>query len=160
PQHAARTNYGWRMQMLGDKCYVVAVQPGSDADAKGVKAGDQLLVINGFAPVRENLWKLRYMFNVLRPQPSLQLKLAGTDGGVRQMGVAAKVTPGKKLMDLTRSSDVNDLLREYESDDHYNRHRTVEMGEDVFIWKMPAFDLSEQEVDSMMGKVKKRGALI
>src|SRR5437868_1536835 len=37
PRRAARPNYGWQKQMIGDKCYVVAVQPDSDADAKGLR---------------------------------------------------------------------------------------------------------------------------
>src|ERR1044072_7445897 len=36
PQRASRTEYGWQMQMVGDKCYVSAVKPGSDAEAKGL----------------------------------------------------------------------------------------------------------------------------
>src|SRR5262245_56042323 len=42
PQRRARIDYGWQMQMIGDKCYVIAVKPGSDAEAKGVKVGDEV----------------------------------------------------------------------------------------------------------------------
>jgi hypothetical protein len=42
PQRASRTDYGWQMQMVGDKCYVMAVKPGSDAEAKGLKPGDMI----------------------------------------------------------------------------------------------------------------------
>jgi len=30
PGRSSRTDYGWVMQMIGEKCYVVAVKPGSD----------------------------------------------------------------------------------------------------------------------------------
>src|SRR6266550_5358106 len=30
PGRSARTEYGWEMQMIGDKCFVTAVKPGSD----------------------------------------------------------------------------------------------------------------------------------
>src|SRR5438874_1702161 len=33
PGRSYQTEYGWQMQMIGDKCYVVAVKPGSDAGA-------------------------------------------------------------------------------------------------------------------------------
>src|SRR5205085_10583892 len=65
PARAARTNYGWRMQMIGDKCFVTAVQPDSDAEAKGLKPGDQVLSVNGFQPTRDNMWKMQYFFNTL-----------------------------------------------------------------------------------------------
>ena len=40
PRRPETITYGWQMQMIGDKCYVVAVKPGSDAAAQGLKEGD------------------------------------------------------------------------------------------------------------------------
>ena len=61
PERASRTDYGWQMQMIRDKCFVVAVEPGSDAEAKGVKAGDELVSVGGYPPVRSQLWKIKYL---------------------------------------------------------------------------------------------------
>lgn len=33
------------MQMIGEKCYVIAVKPGSDAEAKGVRVGDEVYTL-------------------------------------------------------------------------------------------------------------------
>ena len=55
PPRPARADYGWQMQMIGNECYVIGVKPGSDAEAQGLKPGDRILKVDGFAPTRDNL---------------------------------------------------------------------------------------------------------
>src|SRR5262245_10689665 len=101
PGRASRTEYGLQMQAFGDKVFVSAVKPGSDAEMKGVKSGDQVLSINGFKPSRELLWKMIYTFYTLRPQPGLSLVLQSHEGEQRQLDVIAKIKQGKLLINLT-----------------------------------------------------------
>lgn len=159
PSRANRTEYGWQMQAVGDKVFVSAVKPGSDAEKKGLKTGDQILSVNGFEPSREELWKLIYMFYTLRPQPGLRLVLQNPEGQRRQLDVMANIKQGKLVTDLT-GQDIWDLVREAETEDRLNRQRYVEAGDKLLIWKMPSFAITEGEVDGMMGKVRKREALI
>jgi hypothetical protein len=60
PARAARVEYGWRAQTIGDRCYVVAVKPGSDAAAEGLAPGDEEVSVDGFFPNRDEMWKLDY----------------------------------------------------------------------------------------------------
>jgi len=161
PQRAARTDYGWQMEMMGDKCYVIAVKPGSDADAKGLKPGDQVLAVDDHLVVRENLWKMHYLYYNLRPQPGMKVVVQSPDGQRRQLNLMAKVSTGKRRVDLT-GEDENDfwnLVREAENEDRLSAHRYTVV-DSVFIWKMPEFDLTDQGVDDMMAKVRKQKALI
>jgi len=163
PQRANATDYGWQMQVIGDRCFVSAVKPGSDAEVKGLKPGDEVMALDSFAPVRENLWKLKYLYYTLRPQPGMRLVLKSPDGKERQVDVMAKVKVGKRLMDLTGSNDASDLwnlIREGENEDRLHRHRYYELGDDLMIWKMPQFDLDGGGLNDMMNKAKKRKALI
>ena len=159
PGRVNRTEYGWYMQMVGDKCYVNAVKPGSDAEAKGLRPGDQVLSIDGIEPNRQNLWKINYAYRALRPRLGMRLVVAKPDGKQAQIDVLAKVTPGKQTVDLTNYNDIWILIKDAEKESRLFRHRYVQ-DEDVFIWKMPQFDLSEGQVDDLAGKFRKKKGLI
>ena len=163
PQRSDTVDYGWQMQMVGDKCYVSAVKPGSDAEIKGLRPGDLIKVVDAFSPTRDNLWKLKYLYHALRPQPVMRLIVQSPNAADRQLDVMAKVKQGKRRVDLTGSTsdtDIWDLIRESENEDRLRRHRYYEMGDDALIWKMPQFDLDERGVDDLMNKAKKRKALV
>jgi C-terminal processing protease CtpA/Prc len=163
PGRSYRTEYGGQMQMSGDKCYVIAVKPGSDAEAKGLKEGDEIKSIDGIMPTRENMWKIQYLYHALRPTPGMRLTLVKPDGKQQQLDVLAKIQQGKRLMDLTGGAGLVDLwemILEAETEGRLHRHRYVEKGDDLFIWKMPAFDMSTPEVDGFVGKFRNRKALL
>jgi C-terminal peptidase prc len=159
PTRANRTEYGWKMQLIGDKCFVSAVKPGSDAEKKGLKVGDEIWSIDGFAPMRENFWKIRYYYYSLRPQPGMKLVVRRPNGNEEEIVVMSKITTGKRVLDLT-SNDIWDVIRREESEDYLRQHRYVNLNENLFIWKMPQFDMTEAEVDEMMDKVRKYPSLI
>jgi carboxyl-terminal processing protease len=159
PGRANRTEYGWQMQSFGDKVFVSAIKPGSDAEKKGLKTGDQILSVSGIEPSREDLWKLIYMYYTLRPQPGLRLVVKSPEGQQRELDVMANIKQGKMVTDLT-GQDIWDLMRQAEAEDRLNRQRYVEAGDKLLIWKMPSFAIGEGEVDGMMGKARNREALI
>jgi len=159
PPRVGRVEYGWRYQAIGDKCLVTTVKPNSDAQAKGLRPGDEVLSIDGFTPTRENLWKLQYLYTALRPQPGMRLIVRSPEGKERQVDVMAQVTEGKGRVDLTSDADFWGLVREMQNEEHLHRHRTEEVG-DVLIWKMPQFDLDKAEIRGIMGKARKHRALV
>jgi len=161
PARVARVEYGWQMQAIGDKCYVVAVKPGSDAEAKGLKRGDLILSIDGFAPTREVLWKINYYYYTLRPKPGMRLIVQSPANEPRQLDVLAKIEQGKKQIDLANwANDIPKLIIEAENEARLNRDRFYESDEAI-IWKMPGFDIyDEDELNRIMDRVKKHNALV
>jgi carboxyl-terminal processing protease len=162
PSRTNRVEYGWLMHSIGDKCYIVAVKPGSDAESKGLKPGDEVVSVGGYPTARETLWELKYLFYTLRPAAGMRVVLRKGDQQ-QQVDVMASVKQGKRVYDLTGSNggnDIWDLIRESESEGRLRRHRTLELGDDVFIWKMPEFDLTEEKVDDIIDKARKRKTLI
>jgi len=159
PRRVTRTDYGWQMQMFGDRCYVIAVKAESDAETKGLKPGDEILLIDGRKPTRENIWVLQYLYYTLRPQPGMKVAIAKPTGETATLDLLAKQRERKRQMDLTSGNDIFDLIRESENEDHFSRQRYVEL-DDLFIWKMPQFDLDRLQVDQIIDKVGKRKNLI
>ncbi|MGB9071904.1 MAG: S41 family peptidase [Terriglobales bacterium] len=161
PQHAYQHDYGWQYQMIGGHCYIIRVRPKSDAEAKGLKAGDEILAINGYSPNRDNLWKMHYVFTILRPQAALRLNIKTPAGGERQLDVLAKIREHKKITDLTggnAGNDIWDLVREEEAEEHRLKAHAVEMGDELMILRLPLFGSSD--VDRMIDKARKHKALI
>ena len=159
PAQTVSSQYGWEMQAIGDRCYVVAVKPGSDADAKGLHPGDAVLALNGVAPTRPELWKIGYLYYTLRPQAGMRLLIETPDGQHKEIDVLAKVKTSKRSLDFTQGDDIWQVIRDAENEDRINRHRYVETTE-AFIWKMPDFQFSPDKVDTMMDKVRKHDNLV
>ena len=160
PPRTTSTEYGWQMQMIGDKCFVVAVKPGSDAEAKGLKEGDEVISVNGIGPSRQTLWKLRYLYYTLSPQGGLRVVVQSPNAEPRQLEIAAKVKQGKKEIDWTNYDERINAVRTSQTESRLFAHRYYDNVEDIFIWKMPQFDLPEEKVDELMSKVSKRKALV
>ena len=163
PPWPGQVDYGWQMQMIGDKSYVIAVKPGSDAEKKGLKSGDIVLAVDSFRPSREHIWKINYVYYALRPQQGMRLLIQKPDGQQQNIDVMASVKQGKRILDLTGrdgGKDIVDLIKEAEAGDRLNRHRYSEISKDVFVWKMPAFNLLDSDLDLMTNRFKNHKALI
>jgi carboxyl-terminal processing protease len=163
PQHAYRHDYGFTYQMIGEHCFVTHVRPGSDAEKKGLKPGDEILTINGYNVARDDYWKIQYVFNLLRPQPGLHLQLTDAPGVPRQFDVLAKMRETKRVTDLTgggAGNDIWDLVRQSETEDHLMRARYFEVGDQLMVLKVPEFFFSAVEVEGMIAKARKFPNLI
>lgn len=163
PEHSYRPSYGWFAQLIGGRCYIVRVRPGSDAETKGVKPGDEVLAINGFPPTKDNFWKMEYVFNVLDPQHEIRLDVRDPSGKQSTMHIVTKFTGSANIKDLTGMSggtDVWDIVRQEENAEHLGRMRSVEMGDELIIVKFPSFMFAESAINSMIGKTRKHKCLI
>lgn len=145
PPTTVSSEYGFRMQMIGDRCLVIAVKPKSDAAKQGLKIGDELVAIEGFHPNRKDMWKINYYYNVLSPRAGLNLKVLSPGATEpREMNIAAKIEKS-----IARVS-FEDLIRLIDLDTGTKiEHRFVKVGGTV-IWKMPSFTTSPESIDDIM----------
>jgi carboxyl-terminal processing protease len=136
------------------------VDKGSDAETKGVKPGDEVLQAGGYKLDRTNLWKFQYLYNALRPQPLIPVTLRSPNAEPRQLELLAKRTEHKRMTDLTNYNEWMDMVRKAEREEQVGRDRFKAYGEELLIWKMHEFDLTDTQVDDAMGKVHKYKTLI
>jgi carboxyl-terminal processing protease len=158
PSRRFRLDYEWVYQLIGDKCYFVGVRPDSDAAAKGVAPGNQLLAMNGLVPERDNIEKLEYVFRVFRPIDRVTLDLREPNGRLRRVEVNAKVVTPPRKADST-GGDVWGWEMDMEEWQRQNRARTVEIG-DVVVLKLPSFMFVKGQEDEVINKARKHKALI
>jgi C-terminal processing protease CtpA/Prc len=151
PRLAIDIEYGWSMQTIGDKCYVVELKPGSDAATKGLRVGDEIYAIDGYTPTRENLWKIRYSYYQLRPRERVRLEIIKADGQHRELEIipeAHDLEPGSDATEAYFKQRRDQLREELEAPDF------KEFGTDLFVWKMRSFDLSNDKIDQMVKRLQ------
>ncbi len=156
PSRAARVEYGWLMQMVGDECYVIAVKKKSDAEAKGLKPGDRVLSVDGFKPTRANFWKMLYRYYALIPSRTVRVTVQSAgESESHQLDVSSRVEQTAQV------TDWQDLFIRYLSEEWDLTHdRLFEVGSDLLVWKMPTFAVSKDHVDEIMAKARKFKSLV
>ena len=158
PLRALETDYGWTMSIIGERCFVSSVAKQSDAEAKGVKPGDEVLDAGGSSLDRSNLWRFEYLYNQLRPQPSIRVTLRSPNGEQRQLELLAKQTERKTKYFTLEEQEW--LVKKAERETQRRHNRFKSFGDQLLIWQMVRFDYTDSEVDEAMEKARKHKALI
>jgi len=142
-------DYGWRMQAIGDSdCFVTAVRPGSDAEAKGLRPGDQVVSINGIRLTRQDISNIEYGYRVF-PQSGLHLTVKSPNGAPERPLIAmAKIIPGQPLI---RGIDARTWLRNYHKQKDRSRYYSVK--DQVLFWKLPDFLLDPNDLEASLNRI-------
>lgn len=161
PRYSVRVDYGWQFQMLGDRCYVTHVLQGSDAEAKGLRPGDEIMMIDGVMPTRENFRKIQSKLNIY-PQYALRVGIFDPSSKkIRKVDVAAKVwqTQNVRINIFDKHADMNAKLNAEERR-RLSQVRSQQVGSQLMILKIPRFTQSESEVEDLLARARKHQALI
>ena len=151
-------NYGWRMQMIGDRCLITSVEPLSDAEKKGLKAGDQIVKLDGISLSNSNLWTVKYLYYVLRPQHGVSLLIQNPQGKVSEIEVTVMPDTDTEIK-LKTLKDEQDFLSSA-SDQSSDTQRFHSSGTTLLAWKLADFNLSNFEINLLMERAKKHRAMI
>jgi len=154
PQRSFALDYGWRIQAIGERCFVTRVRPETDAASK-VHPGDEVVDINGYKPTHSNIVRIEYVLNTLRPQSKIEATLRSAAGQERRVDIVPKIFP-RQLVTPT----LGDMRMVWE--DEYKRTvpRVVSLDGDVLVVKVPIFAFDKAEVDKLISGARKHKAVI
>lgn len=153
PRRVADVDYGWQLQMVGDSCYVVRVEPGSDAAAQGLAVGDRVIALERYPPSRRDFVLLMHALEVVSPRPMVRFDIETLDGSRRTLNVQAKVTERPRMVALSA------LIRERELSKQPPLAETATVGRDVLILRLGWFG-DRSDMDRVMAHARSDGALI
>ncbi len=142
---ANRVEYGFSMQIVGNKCFVTSVKKGSDAEAKGLKIGDVVSGVADYAPTRENLWKMRYILYAIDPQESLKIAVLNPDNTEREIVIKASF----KMLEERRREQQKRRLEEAQKP-----YSCVEISSATIGCKLYSFMVDKDTVDKMMKQAR------
>lgn len=161
PDRVLSVDYGFKMKMIGDSCYVSAVKKGSDAEAQGVKPGDLIYSLETFEPTRESLWKLQYFYYRLSPQPVVRLVIQNPDKTLRQANVRAAVKNPKEQLQEYKEAQKKAKEKEKEGKKESSfAYKCQEADANTIVCNLKSFSVPEKEIDKMMSEVGQHKALI
>jgi carboxyl-terminal processing protease len=154
-------DYGWRFQMVGKRCYVTQVRPKSDAETKGLRPGDEVVSIEGFNPTREGLSKMKYVIDVLLPQPVLRVGLRDHSGKLQQLEVKSWVRQDN-IRDVSGYGGRDAWRWRLEGEDQRRliRPQFRELGTELMILKLPLFLETKLAAEGIIDKARQHGTLI
>lgn len=144
PDRAKRVEYGFSMQMVGANCMVTDVKKGSDAEAKGLRAGDRVVGIGRYNIDRANLWKINYLLYLLDPQETVELFVLDSDGKEREIKVKATF---KSIEE--REKEANKRRKEKQEAPYKCR----EISKDAIACRLETFSVEKKHIDKMMAEV-------
>jgi carboxyl-terminal processing protease len=154
PEVPATFEYGWQMAIVGDACLVLGVKPGSDAEAKGLRAGDRVLEVEGLPPSRADLWKMRYSLHLLNPRRRVRLMVQTAGGAPRPLEIETKVTPRPKEIRVNIDSVMDGIMSDFDEISIKRVNRVERIGS-VVVWRLEAFDFPPAQVDRQFDAVVK-----
>jgi C-terminal processing protease CtpA/Prc len=154
PNRRFRVDYGWQMAPVGDVTLVTAVDPRSDAAAKGLAPGDRVLLLNAFQPSRANLQQLTYFYRFIAPQVRQRVAVLKPDGNARTLDIVSRVQ-NKAITSL------DDLMADIEELLDRARDRSAPLGtdHDILVWKMTVFG-NPASVEEMVRKARAYKTLV
>jgi C-terminal processing protease CtpA/Prc len=144
PDRSYRVEYGFSSMIIGNRCFVVDVRRGSDAEEKGLKPGDEIIAYNGLPPTRDTLWVVNYLIYALDPQTTLTLKVSAADKQEKEIVIKSRFLSPKERKEERRKQREDEQSKPY---------KCVPIDQDLIACKLRTFEVEKRVIDALMKEV-------
>jgi C-terminal processing protease CtpA/Prc len=152
---------GWQIDSVGEQCLVSAVDTRSDAWKQGLRTGDEVFRLQGYALDRASLPSVKYHLDVVYPLSAYQMVVASPGKAARMITPKSEmVTLPQTLNSFTGGDARHQLDRISQGYYRVSKVRTANIGDKVMVWKLPEFNLKQTEIEHIIEQAKKREFLI
>jgi C-terminal peptidase prc len=158
PQRAVHTTFEFEALPIGDHILVKKVEKKGAAEKSGLKTGDEIVMLNGYRPTRENFSLMMLYFRALLPVSSMQLVVNRPGEGQKEIQLVGTQHMGSIITDLTKLDTIWQLIREEEMEEKSNEY--IKPRDGIGYVHLIEFSHDPDEVDSLLGKTKDSQALI
>jgi hypothetical protein len=152
PYKPFKLDFGLDYQTIWSRVFITRVRPGSDAAAKNIRPGAEILSLDGVKPTRQNLYDIAYLIYTLDPREDLNLELLYPSGEKQTVTVKAKIVQHSALSARFGGGQWNDMRRSGDNWRHRMRIQVVKTGE-VCIVKFPIFFYDFDDLHEMQKKI-------
>lgn len=157
PRRIGLSDYHFRIRFIGDKPYVVGVDPASAADTAGVRLGDEVLTFDGQPLTRDTHYRVVSDFLGSHPIRPLRLKLKDRNNA------HADVTVYSDTMEIHRTggSRFRKMLAMYrDSSEFATSHVQATVADSIFVWRLPQFTHADKGIGKVIERARKHSAVI
>ncbi len=160
PERVQDVRYGWSWRYVGDRALVDWVDADSDAGRQGLRVGDTVLEVSGYALTRTNERTVRYLLTALRPQPQLRVSVE-RDGTRRTVTTEARIRKRRQRLDLDNQLDryVADM-QEAMANASRPKPKQEWIGDGVLYWRLPDFFDAPSTIRGQAGKLARARQLV
>ena len=152
PYKPFKLDFGLDYQTIWSRCFITRVRPDSDAAAKKVRPGAEILTLDGVKPTRQNLFDIAYLIYVLDPREDLKLELLYPSGEKQTVTVKAKIVQHSALSARFGGGQWNDMRRRNDNERHRMRIQVAKTG-DIAIVKFPEFFYDLDDLRELQKKI-------
>lgn len=150
PSRGTRLFYGFEAKPIGDDIRIYELKKGDPAQKAGLKLGDRIVKLNGYAADRASFDLMMMDMRAIRPRTAFDMEVQTGNDPLRRVHLEPRVKQGVRVVEADHLADIWDLITESENwlEEHKFRYAKFADGNVGYLYIR---DFPEDEADFLRG---------